>query len=257
MKFRVLTLFPDLFNNWLHQGLVGQAYDKGCFGFEVINPRDFASGVHQSVDDKVYGGGDGMAQSYEPWSKAIEKAKKANENSKTVFLTPQGKTWNQELAREWVKEDKSINLVCGRYAGFDERLVYNFADIEISIGDYILNGGELPAMIVMETLVRGLPEVLGHESSFNEDSYGESGLLECPAFTRPQKIGGLEVPQFLLSGHHEKIEAYRRAVSIVRTQLRRPDLILKSKVSKKELEEAHEVLSSLSEEERDLLGVKI
>lgn len=254
MKFQVISLFPELFEGWLHSGLVGQARTQGHFEFSLINPREFAKGVHQAVDDKVYGGGDGMAQSFNPWSLAIEKAKH-NNSTKIIFLTPQGKLWNQELVKEWLTNGSDFTFVCGRYAGFDQRLVHHYADEEISIGDYVLNGGELPAQVVIESLVRGIPEVLGNRASFDEDSFGKEGLLECPSFTRPQEVKGMKVPSFLTNGHHGQIEALRKAVSLVRTKNRRPDLFEKAQISKKEWEQALKLIDSLSDEEKRLLGV--
>ena len=257
MKFYTLSLFPDLFRSWLSEGLVGQAFSKKLFSLENIHPRDFATGVHQSVDDKVYGGGDGMAQSYLPWSKAIESLKEKEPSARVVFLTPQGRLWNQDLVRQWSGEARPLAFVCGRYAGFDERLLLAHADEEISIGDYVLNGGELPAQVIMESLIRSLPGVLGEESSFLKDSFSEEGLLECPSFTRPQEIAGWKVPDFLLSGHHAQIEAYKKAVSLVRTLKRRPDLVEKLKIRREDLEKAFKILEGLSEAERELLGVAL
>lgn len=257
MKFSVLSLFPDLFSTWLESGLVGQAFKKNLFAFEAINPRAFAKGLHQGVDDKIYGGGDGMVQSFPPWSQAIESVGILSPPSKVVFLTPQGRLWNQTLAQQWLREESHLVFVCGRYAGFDERLIFKHADEEISVGDYVVNGGELPAQIVMETLIRGLPGVLGHEDSFSRDSLSEGGLLEAPQFTRPQEVEGLKVPSFLLEGHHEKIESMRWALSVVRTSLRRPDLLKKAGITSSELKKAKEEIQKLSPEDQDVLGVKL
>ncbi|HAG91757.1 MAG TPA: tRNA (guanosine(37)-N1)-methyltransferase TrmD [Bdellovibrionales bacterium] len=262
MKFFVVTLFEEMFHAWAESGLVGQALKKQNFQMEFINPRSFTSDVHQAVDDKVYGGGDGMAAMFGPWSEAIEFAMQKEPSAQVIFLTPQGESWNQKKVSEFLQRKpsqemgiRSFVFVCGRYAGFDERLVKAYADHEISIGDYVLNGGELAAMVVMESLVRGLPGVLGESSSFRKDSFGEEGLLECPQFTRPQSVKGMDVPSFLLSGHHKNIEALSRAISIVRTKNRRPELLEKAQISSKELEAAEKLIRQLSEEERDLLGV--
>jgi len=255
MNFQAISLFPEIFVPWMKLGLVGQAHAKGLFRLELINPRTFTSDVHQAVDDKVYGGGDGMAATYDPWAQAIQKSLRLQPESKVVFLTPQGASWNQDLAQAWLEDERPITLVCGRYAGFDERLILDFSDMEISLGDFVLNGGELPAMAVMETMVRGIPGVLGEGRSFKEDSFGASGLLEAPQFTRPQEINGRAVPSYLLSGHHQNIQALSRAVSIVRTQQRRPDLIKKAKISEEQIHQAQQLLKRLSKEERETLGV--
>lgn len=267
MKFYIITLFEEIFRPWAESGLVGQAQKKQNFQMEFINPRSFTSDVHQAVDDKVYGGGDGMAALFGPWSEAIEFAKQKEPSAPVIFLTPQGEVWSQKKVSEFLgkagpQEDgahgtgkKALVFVCGRYAGFDERLVKAFADHEVSIGDYVLNGGELAAMVVMESLVRGLPGVLGEAISFRKDSFGDDGLLECPQFTRPQSVGGMEVPSFLLSGHHKNIEALSRAISIVRTKNRRPELLEEAQVSSKDLEAAEKLIQQLSKEEREILGV--
>lgn len=255
MNFHVVTLFQEVFDPWMKLGLVGQACSKKIFDVKFLNPRAFTSDVHQAVDDKVYGGGDGMAATYEPWSKAIKESLSSEPKSRVVFLTPQGALWDQKRARVWLEDERPVTLVCGRYAGFDERLLLDFAEEEISIGDFVLNGGELPAMTIMETLIRGLPGVLGKKNSFEEDSFGVSGLFEPPQFTRPQEVNGRAVPSFLLSGHHQNIQALSQAISIVRTQNRRPELLKEANLSEKQIQKAHELISTLSEEERKTLGV--
>lgn len=261
ISFTTITLFPELFPSWLEAGLMGQAYSKKLFQYSTINPRQFTSDIHHSVDDKAYGGGDGMVLSFDPWSKAIDQSLNENlmkhNNSKIVFLTPQGPTWNQQMAQQWLKSPLHITFVCGRYAGFDQRLIQHYTDhhqaCEVSIGDYILNGGELSAMVLMETLVRGIPGALGSSQSFEMDSFsGTEGLLECPSFTRPQQVVGLKVPDFLTSGNHREIEKMKAAVSLVRTYKRRPELVKKSK---EQLEEALRLVDKLSSEEKKLLGI--
>jgi tRNA (guanine37-N1)-methyltransferase len=219
LKFTVITLFPDLISAWAQTGLIGTAIKKNLLQIEIVNPRDFTSDVHHSVDDKAFGGSDGMVMKFEPLAKAIESAAGAH----VAFLSPQGARWEQSKAEAWASSKKHVVLVCGRYAGFDQRLIETFADEEVSVGDYILNGGEVASLSVMESVARLIPGVLGNEISGTKESF-QSGLLEAPAFTRPRDVGGLSVPSALLSGNHKQIERFERDVSLLRTKLLRPDL---------------------------------
>ena len=253
MKFSVLTLFPELIEAWRSAGLVGSAIKKNLLSVETINPRDFTTDNHKTVDDAAFGGSDGMVMKFEPLAKAIDGVKA--EGAHIVFLSPQGHVWDQARALEWKSQHKHVVLVCGRYAGFDQRLIETYADEEVSVGDYILNGGEVASLAIMETVARLIPGVLGNEASVTRESFGD-GLLEAPAFTRPREINGLPVPAPLLSGHHAEIAKFERDVSLVRTKLLRPDLIEKAGVQN-EWRKALGRLKNLSEPELKSLGLSL
>ena len=221
MKFTVITLFPKLIESFIQEGLLGQAVTQQRVGIATLNPRQFTTDVHHTVDDKAFGGGDGMVMKFEPLKASIDQVR-AKGPARVVLLTPQGRRWSQALAREFAKEERAIALICGRYAGTDSRLS-QFVDDEISIGDFILNGGELAALTIIESSARLKPGVLGNAASAAYDSFS-GNLLESPQFTRPREVEGMTVPSPLLSGHHEKIRAFERAVSVIKTALLRPDL---------------------------------
>ena len=206
-----------------HGGVVGRAVQRDLLSLSFWNPRDFANNKHNSVDDRPYGGGPGMVMQYQPLSDAIDAAKTHNQNSAVIYLSPQGRTFNQTTAKEFALRSGLI-LVSGRYEGVDERLLETKIDEEWSIGDYVLSGGELASMVMIDVIARLLPQVLGHEASAEQDSY-ENGLLDCPHYTRPEQINGLTVPQVLLSGDHQAIERWRLKQSLGRTWQRRPDLL--------------------------------
>lgn len=201
-------------------GLTGQALQKGLLGLRLINPRKFTQDAHHTVDDRAFGGGDGMVMKVEPLAQAVAEC----QAERVVVLSPQGRVWNQSLAREWAESGKSTALVCGRYAGIDHRFTVRYAHEEISLGDFILNGGELAACAIIESVARLLPGVLGNEASARLDSFS-AARLECPQFTRPRDAAGLPVPAPLLSGDHARIREFESAVALVRTFLLRPDLI--------------------------------
>lgn len=248
MKFTVITLFPGLIEAFAKQGLVAQACERGLLAVETVNPRQFTSDVHQTVDDRVFGGGDGMAMKVEPLVSAVQSLEPG---TRVVVLSPQGRTWTQADAFKMAQRQEPIALVCGRYAGIDHRFTVQYAHEEISLGDFVLNGGELAAMAIVESVIRLKPGVLGNKASALKDSFVEN-LLECPQFTRPREIAGLPVPEPLLSGHHLKIAEFERAVSLVRTAWLRPDL-LDTKISlKKEIE----LLERLSDLELKSLGLE-
>ncbi len=255
MKFTVVTLFPQLIDGFLSAGLLRQAVDRGELSIGTLNPRVFAHDVHHTVDDKAFGGSDGMVMKVEPLQAAVDSLR-VNERCRVVVLSPQGRRWSQELAREYSKLRENIVLVCGRYAGIDHRFTVR-ADDEISLGDFILNGGEVAACAIIESVARLQPGVLGNQASAQNDSFGENaatggpGLLECPQFTRPREAGGLKVPSPLLSGHHGKIRQFERAVSLVRTAILRPDLIASGRVLDAEVGE----LEALEDLELAALGV--
>ncbi len=229
MKFDVLTLFPDMFTSYLKEGILGRAIERGLVDVALLNIRDFAKGPHKTVDDRPYGGGEGMVMKAGPIYRALQSVERLEGHGPVVLFSPQGKPFTQEMAWELV-EWRQLILVCGRYEGVDERVRKTCIDMELSIGDYVLNGGELAAMVVIEAVSRLIPDVLGGERSNLEDSF-ENGLLEYPHYTRPRVFRDLEVPQVLLSGDHEKIRLWRKRESLKRTRARRADLLRKAELS--------------------------
>jgi tRNA (guanine37-N1)-methyltransferase len=223
-RFGVVSLFPEMFEPFLNQGVFGRAVRNGIIQVDIFNPRDYTTDKHRTVDDRPYGGGPGMLMMVQPLTDAISDAKTAlGENSLVVYLTPQGKTLNQTAVQSLTRLPNII-LVAGRYEGIDERVINSLVDQEWSIGDYVLSGGELPAMVLMDSVSRLLPDVLGHSQSAVEDSF-MNGLLDCPHYTRPEVLNGEAVPGVLLSGNHEKIRRWRLTKSLKRTLERRPDLL--------------------------------
>jgi tRNA (guanine37-N1)-methyltransferase len=234
MKFDILTLFPDLFASPLRASILGKGIERELVEVRITNIRDFASDKHRVVDDTPYGGGQGMVMKAEPVAGAIEWVKSQDPSAWTVYLTPQGGPFNQERARELSLKPHLI-LLCGRYEGIDERARELFVDEEISIGDYVLTGGELAALVVMDSIARLVPGVLGSDRSAEEDSF--SGfLLEYPQYTRPVDFRGHRIPAVLLSGNHAEISRWRRKEALKRTLRRRPDLLAKAPLSKKDEE---------------------
>jgi tRNA (guanine37-N1)-methyltransferase len=223
MKFDILTLFPDLFKPFLEEGVLGRAVKKGLLDVSLIDIRSFADGRHKVTDDRPYGGGNGMVMKPGPIYQALNSIERTEVQSSVILLTPQGLKFNQALAWE-LSAMKQIILICGRYEGVDERIISGNVDLELSIGDYVLSGGELGALVVVDAVSRLVPGVLGGERSNLEDSF-EGGLLEHPHFTRPRNFMGHEVPDVLLSGDHEKIRVWRRMESLKRTLQKRPDLL--------------------------------
>lgn len=222
--FGVVTLFPEMFTAFTEQGVSGRAVQNGLLEVEYFNPRHFTHDKHRTVDDRPYGGGPGMLMMVQPLSDAIDAAKATSKaKAKVVYMSPQGQPLTQQLAQSLAQEE-SLILVAGRYEGIDERVIQSHVDMEISIGDYVLSGGELPAMVLMDTVSRLVPGVLGHASSAVEDSFND-GLLDCPHYTRPEILDGEPVPKVLLSGNHEKIRQWRLQQSLGRTWLRRPELL--------------------------------
>jgi len=229
MRFDVLTIFPNMFSAYLQEGIVGRAVSKGIVDVRLVNIRDFARGTHKTTDDRPYGGGNGMVMKPGPVFRALKSVGRVNGRSLVVLLTPQGTKFDQETAWDLSSWDQLI-LVCGRYEGVDERIKLISIEKELSIGDYVLSGGELAAMVVIEAVSRLIPEVLGGDRSNLEDSFGE-GLLEYPQYTRPRVFQGKGVPAVLLSGDHEKIRLWRRKESLKRTLERRPDLLQKASLT--------------------------
>jgi len=229
MRFDILTLFPGMFSSPLRESILGKAIEKGLIEIVTVNIRDFAPDKHQVVDDAPYGGGQGMVMKVEPIVRAIEWAKAQNPSGWVIYLTPQGRPFNQGAARNLSSRSHLI-LVCGRYEGIDERVRERFVDEEISIGDYVLTGGELAALVVIDAVSRLLPGVLGSDQSAEEDSFFHS-LLEYPQYTRPISFRGSEVPEVLLSGNHGAISSWRRRKALERTLVRRPDLLPQADLS--------------------------
>jgi tRNA (guanine37-N1)-methyltransferase len=220
----VITLFPEMFDAITQQGVISRAIKNGTIEFNSWNPRDFTHDKHRTVDDRPYGGGPGMLMMVQPLTDAINAAKaKAGEGAKVIYLSPQGRKLDQQGVKQLANHDKLI-LVAGRYEGIDERVIQSIVDEEWSIGDFVLSGGELPAMTLIDAVSRLIPGVLGHELSAEEDSFA-NGLLDCPHYTRPEVLDGQRVPEVLLSGNHEKIRKWRLKQSLGRTWLRRPELI--------------------------------
>lgn len=222
---QVLTLFPEFFESPLKTSLTEKAIEQGHFSVRLQNIRDFATDKHQKCDDIPYGGGAGMVMKPEPLVAALEDARNRQADSPRILLTPQGRPFTQDLAAELARGPGMI-LTCGRYEGIDERVRQGWIDLEISIGDYVLTGGEVAAMVVIDAVTRLLPGVLGNIESIAEESFSKP-LLEYPHYTRPRVFRGLEVPEVLLSGHHEKIAAWRQEQAEKRTRERRPDLLKK------------------------------
>lgn len=224
MRFDIVTLFPGLIRSGTSEGVTGRAIDRGLVDLRTWDPRSYAADKHRTVDDRPYGGGPGMVMKVEPLRDAIQAARKDSTlPAKTVFLSPQGRLLNQRAIVEFAKLPRLI-LVAGRYEGVDERLIEAEIDEEWSIGDYVLSGGELAALVMFDAVVRLIPGVLGHAESAEQDSH-MAGLLDCPHYTRPEQVDGLEVPRILQSGDHEAIRLWRLRQAIRRTRQRRPDLI--------------------------------
>lgn len=221
MKFDVLTLFPEMFQA-IKQSILGRAEEKNLIQINLINIRDFSKDKHKKVDDTPYGGGAGMVMMPDVVYSAYNSVK--TDNAKVIYMSPQGKTLNQSKVEELSKQEHLI-ILCGHYEGIDQRVIDKIVDEEISIGDYVLTGGELPAMVLIDSVSRYVEGVLS-ESSTNEESFSQ-GLLEYPQYTRPETFEGVKVPEILLSGHHENIKKWREEKSLENTKLKRPDLLEK------------------------------
>jgi len=223
MRFDVVTLFPEMFQSILGNGVTGRAFGRGLAQLVLWNPRDYTSDVHRTVDDRPYGGGPGMVMKPESLLAAIEDAKAAMPESRVAYLSPQGRVFNQQVAGE-LAQRKGVIFVAGRYEGIDERVIDRCVDEEWSVGDYVLSGGELPTLVVIDAVLRLLPGVLGDGDSALQDSYMD-GLLDCPHYTRPEIFDGEVVPSVLLSGDHAAIRRWRLQQSLGRTWQRRPELL--------------------------------
>lgn len=244
MQFYIMTLFPDMVMDGLNTSIIGRAMEKGLLDIEAVNIRDYAFNKHNSVDDYPYGGGAGMLMQAEPVYQCYEAVKKKIEakallsdpgtrkNPRVIYLSPQGKTFNQTMAEEFAQEEDLVFL-CGHYEGIDERVLEEIVTDYVSIGDYVLTGGELPAMVMVDAISRLVPGVLHNNVSAEFESF-QDNLLEYPQYSRPEEWHGKKVPPVLMSGHHANIEKWRREQSILRTYERRPDLLEKSNLTEKE-----------------------
>lgn len=226
MRISVLSLFPEMFTALTEHGVSGRAVDRGLLTLDIYNPRDYTSDKHRTVDDRPYGGGPGMVMKIEPLEAALMAAKVQQPQAKVVYLSPQGQPLKQAAVESFSNNDIEAGLIllAGRYEGVDERFIDCHVDEEWSIGDYVLSGGELAAMVMVDAITRLLPGVLGHEQSAQQDSFG-AGLLDCPHYTRPEQYAGRDVPKVLLSGNHAEIARWRMKQAVGRTWQRRPDLL--------------------------------
>jgi len=243
MIFDIITIFPSIFHAYISEGILKKAINKGIVNIRVHNLRDYTTDKHKSVDDYPYGGGPGMVMKPEPFFRAVKAIKSDGIDSYTIMLSPQGEKFDQLMAVRLSKMDKRFILLCGRYEAIDERVRESLADMEISIGDYILTGGELPALVIIDSVVRLLPGVLGDEESLREESF-TWGILDYPHYTRPPDYEGLKVPDILLSGDHKEIALWRRKEALRRTLKRRPDLLEKAELT--ELD--YKLISEIKEE---------
>ena len=224
MRIDILTLFPEMFHNVLGESMLKIAREKELVSFHLHNIRDYSNDKHRCVDDKPYGGGAGMVMKPEPVFNAVEAVELLDDAASTkILLTPQGETFNQGIADDLSKKTR-LMIICGRYEGFDERIRSGIDALEISIGDYVLTGGEIPAMVLIDSISRLVPGVLGGDDSLQDESF-VNRMLEYPQYTRPAEFRGMKVPEVLKSGHHSKIEEWRMENAILRTQERRPDLL--------------------------------
>ena len=246
IRFDVVTLFPEMFAAVSHSGITSRALEAGLWSLTTWNPRDFATDNYRTVDDRPYGGGPGMVMLAEPLERALDAVRKSGGSGKTIYLSPQGRKLDHPRVMEMVQE-QAVTLLCGRYEGVDERLLRRRVDEEISIGDFVLSGGELAAMALMDAVVRQLPGAVGEPASVIEESFAD-GLLDCPQYTRPETYRGEKVPDVLLSGHHENIRRWRLKQALGRTWLRRPDLLAVRRLNDEE--------SRLLEEFRQESGAK-
>ncbi len=243
MKVDILSLFPEFFSVFSNWSIIGRAVKDGKININNVNIRDFSENKHKKVDDYPFGGGSGMLMSPEPIFNAINSVK--NENSRIIYLSPQGKKFNQELAKE-LSEEEHLVLLCGHYEGIDNRIIENYVDEQISIGDFVLTGGEIPAMLILDAVIRLLPGVLRSEESYIDESH-YNGLLEYPQYTRPRIFNGFSVPDILLSGNHKKIDEWRKKQALKITLIKRPDLIKKKNLNKEEEVYLNEITSELNQ----------
>ena len=233
MNYHVLTLFPEMIEQGLHTSIIGRAMEKGLLSLDAVNIRDFSTDKHKRVDDYIYGGGAGLLMQAEPVSQAYLSVKeKIGKAPRVIYMTPQGQVFHQKLAEELAQEEDLVFL-CGHYEGIDERVLEEIVTDNVSIGDYVLTGGELPAMVMIDAISRHVPGVLNNEDSAGEDSFSNQ-LLEYPQYSRPEVWHDKQVPPVLLSGHHGKVDAWRREQSLLRTFQRRPELLEQADLSEQD-----------------------
>ena len=247
MNFYIMTLFPEMVMDGLNTSIIGRAVNKGLLSIEALNIRDYAFNKDHSVDDYPYGGGAGMLMQAEPVYLSYESiAERIGRKPRVIFLTPQGKTFNQDMAKEFALEEDLVFL-CGHYEGIDERVLEEIVTDYVSIGDYVLTGGELPAMVMMDSISRMVPGVLNNQESGETESFS-GNLLEYPQYSRPEEWHGKKVPEVLLSGHHANVDKWRREQSIIRTAKWRPDLLPKADLTNKEWNEVRRLRKQWKEE---------
>jgi len=245
MRCEIITIFPSIFDAYLSESILKRAVEKGIVEFKVHQLRDYTVDKHRTVDDYPYGGGPGMVMKQEPFFRAVKSIKADGAETFTLMMSPQGRPFDQEMALELSKEKRRLLFLCGRYEAIDERVRESLVDREVSIGDYVLTGGELPALVIIDSIVRLLPGALGDEYSAKEESFSW-GILDYPHYTRPPEFEGMKVPDVLLSGNHKEILLWRRKEALRRTLLRRPELIQRTLLT----DEDYRLLSEIKEEER-------
>ncbi len=248
LRFTIITLFPEMIENFCSVGVLAQAQKKDLVSIHCINPRSFTHDKHKTVDDRPFGGGDGMLMMAEPLAQSLESIP---EKGVVIYLTPQGRLLNDSVVQEFQKYAQ-ITLICGRYSGVDQRFINKYVDHEISVGDYVLSGGELAAAVFIDSVSRFVPGVLGHEQSAIKDSITQ-GFLEAPQFAKPRAWQNQEVPEVLLSGHHENIEQWKYMVGLLKTLQKRPEIL---KLKSKEKQQLSNFWMDLSEKDKEILGFK-
>ena len=235
MKIELLTIFPEVFDSFLNTSIIGRARANGLLDIHATDIRPFSASKHKNTDDYPFGGGAGMLMMPQPIADAMKAVTQPPFQGKRIFLGPKGKRLNQSLAQELAKEEALV-ILCGHYEGVDQRALDHYIDLEISIGDYILTGGETAAMVLIDCVSRLIPGVLGSEESAEDESFSSAGLLEYPQYTRPRVFEGMEVPEVLLNGDHKKINQWRREQSLLQTAMQRPDLLSSAEITEKERE---------------------
>jgi tRNA (guanine37-N1)-methyltransferase len=244
MDISVITIFPEFFGSYYNDGVIGRALRSGLFTLDLRNPRDYADDRHRSVDDYPYGGGPGMVMKAGPIASAVEGVKSDGKETLTIMVSPSGRRFDQEMAMALSHERRRLLFICGRYEGVDQRAVDHCVDEEISVGDFVLTGGELPALVIIDAVVRLLPGVVGDSGSLEDESFSW-GILDYPHYTRPPVWEGREVPEVLISGDHARVEAFRRKEALRRTMRFRPDLLGGAELS----DDDKKMINEIQEEE--------